>query len=215
MPCRVPLICPYLIGVNPGDLASGPLGQYQATLFDKEDTWRLLRDLNARLSPPHHEALLSSSFQANWPDLHAKLSEMQARLGLDAAARRDELDLPSATKTVITDDADAICLLTSWLGGRTQADNHKAIAFDDVDRELNLTPGTAARLLERAAQKYDYLVDQKGPRLSYLQSSTRAIRPLPSRIPVGQIRATLTDATRVRTVRPSTDAGSTAARTLV
>lgn len=32
-------VCTYLIGVGPAQLASGPLGQFQATLADKADTW--------------------------------------------------------------------------------------------------------------------------------------------------------------------------------
>src|ERR1700742_3369985 len=31
------LICPYLVGVQPGELSGGPLGQYQCTVSTKED----------------------------------------------------------------------------------------------------------------------------------------------------------------------------------
>jgi hypothetical protein len=260
------LICPYLIGVKPGDLSGAPLGQYQATVFDKDDTWRLLRGLNARLPSPHHEGLLASNFKTSWPKLQAKLSDLATNAPTKPPAKPEEPDLsaearhilieasrdkngkilmtktnhgfsvqangkqlcdshdaraeaayreavndlvsrqlledrgrngqafaltgrgwtladelrkeePSAPRTVITDDADALCLLKGWFGSRTEDANHKAIAFEDVDRELNLTPGTATRLLETAAQKYSYVVDQKGPKFIVFKkvySSTQA-----------------------------------------
>ena len=33
------LICPFLVGVSPNLLADGPLGKWQCTLADKEDSW--------------------------------------------------------------------------------------------------------------------------------------------------------------------------------
>ena len=49
---RGALICPYLIGVKPSELSGTPLGQYQITVFDKDDTWRLIRDINTRRASP-------------------------------------------------------------------------------------------------------------------------------------------------------------------
>ena len=40
------LICPFLVGVSPNLLADGPLGKWQCTVADKEDSWGLIRSLN-------------------------------------------------------------------------------------------------------------------------------------------------------------------------
>jgi hypothetical protein len=72
------LICPYLIGVKPGELSGTPLGQYQVTVFDKDDTWLLIRVLNARLPSPHHEDVLRGNFDARWPSLEGRLAEVAA-----------------------------------------------------------------------------------------------------------------------------------------
>ncbi len=250
-------ICPYLIGVGKSDLAGTPLGQYQMTVFDKDDTWRLVRDLNGRLDAPHDAGLLRRAFGTSWPGLERKLGRVlsqvvpsappadpdesdlsdeakhllvevskddrgvlamgKSSLGFDLTAHGVQLvdgtdprveaayreavnDLvsrrlfeprgtkgesfaltnrgwkladelaggrrgePARSAAPVTDDADALCLLQSWWGGRTEEQNLKAVAFEDVDRELNLAPGVAARLLEGAAQKHHYVLENKGPK---------------------------------------------------
>lgn len=42
-------VCSYLIGVDGAQLTSGPLGQFQWTVADKADTWKLVRDINKHL----------------------------------------------------------------------------------------------------------------------------------------------------------------------
>jgi hypothetical protein len=42
-------------------------------------------------------------------------------------------------------------------------DHTPPIIFSEVDRELNLPPGSAAKLLERAAAKVSWMPDTKGP----------------------------------------------------
>src|SRR5204862_3350934 len=51
------LICTYLIGVGHDAIGCTPFGQYQSTLFEKDDTWQLIRDINNALSNPHSEDL--------------------------------------------------------------------------------------------------------------------------------------------------------------
>lgn len=59
-------------------------------------------------------------------------------------------------------DADALNLIESWMGSRPSGVNRKAIRYSDVDSQLNLTHGTAKRLIEAAAQRYGYVTRRKG-----------------------------------------------------
>jgi len=61
-------VCSYLIGLGPNQLSNGPLGQFQATIADKADTWNLVRDINKHLqSGAHNEMLLQNNFEQKWP----------------------------------------------------------------------------------------------------------------------------------------------------
>jgi hypothetical protein len=70
------LICPFLLGVKPSELSGTPLGQYHITTFDKEDTWRLIRALNAKLAVPHDEKILQSAFDSLWPEFQEALAQV-------------------------------------------------------------------------------------------------------------------------------------------
>ncbi len=72
------LICPYLVDVKAGELSGTPLGQYQVTVFDKGDTWLLVRALNDRLAAPHHADVLRGNFDTKWPLLQCKLAQVAA-----------------------------------------------------------------------------------------------------------------------------------------
>jgi hypothetical protein len=75
----------YLLGVTAGDLLPTPLGQYQATLFQKEDTRKLIYDLNSSLETSIHETVLSSAFDGVWPKLQRRLSKITASISLSAS----------------------------------------------------------------------------------------------------------------------------------
>jgi len=64
----------------------------------------------------------------------------------------------------ITDEADILVHLQGWMH-KNHSDGKLTppIVFADVDRELNLLPGSAVRLLERAAMKLNWAPDSKGP----------------------------------------------------
>lgn len=61
-----------------------------------------------------------------------------------------------------SDPNDCISLIESWMGSRPTSDNRRAIRYDDVDRALNLAPGSSRAYLERAAMKWGYIVSRKG-----------------------------------------------------
>ena len=68
------LICPYLVGVSPNMLTDGPLGQWQCTVAERDDTWELVKSLNANaLALSHDLDLLRKNFDERWPDFEAQL----------------------------------------------------------------------------------------------------------------------------------------------
>jgi TIR domain len=69
-------ICPFLIGVDPKEISATPLGQYQCTCATKEDTWRLIRDLNQCLETPHDEGVLRGAFDSRWTGLRRRLEKL-------------------------------------------------------------------------------------------------------------------------------------------
>jgi hypothetical protein len=60
------------------------------------------------------------------------------------------------------DENDIISIIESWLGARPARLNTQVIRYTDVDRELQLAPGTAEKYLPRAAERWGYLVSRKG-----------------------------------------------------
>lgn len=72
-------VCAYLIGLTPAQLSSGPLAQFQATMADKADTWKLVRDLNRHLQSGAHDVmLLEKNYDAKWPQLKQTLDAVLA-----------------------------------------------------------------------------------------------------------------------------------------
>jgi hypothetical protein len=69
-------VCTYLLGgLRPQDVTP-PLGEFQATKAEKEDTRRLMQTLNKGLGSPVADAHLNASFDALWPKLKEVLDSM-------------------------------------------------------------------------------------------------------------------------------------------
>jgi hypothetical protein len=81
------LVCPILIGLENSDI-SGPLTQFQTTLFKKSDFRRLVSDLNkANTSNVLEESVLNKVFENFWPELESKVEGIiKATGGGDSAA---------------------------------------------------------------------------------------------------------------------------------
>ncbi len=69
-------VCPYLINLSPSDVGSSPLAQLQMCKFEKDETWKLIRDLNTRLESPHEPSLLKAKFDSRWPSLNKKIEKL-------------------------------------------------------------------------------------------------------------------------------------------
>lgn len=66
-------VCPMLFGVEPSDLA-GPLVQFQATVFSKEEVLKFIKTVNQQLDGNSLEAkVIDSVFEKWWPDLEVRV----------------------------------------------------------------------------------------------------------------------------------------------
>lgn len=80
--------CPYLIGIDPSDLPSGPLTQFQAKRSNKNDTYDLVSCMNKCISDGRlSEELLKSIFEKWWPDLDEQLQQLPSTESLDTEER--------------------------------------------------------------------------------------------------------------------------------
>lgn len=69
-------VCPILFGLRPTDL-TGPLQQFQATVFSEEDMLKLMKAINARLGDQAlPEARLERQFLHWWPELDKQINSI-------------------------------------------------------------------------------------------------------------------------------------------
>ncbi len=69
-------VCPLLLGMSPSEL-SGPLTQFQATVFDKNDFFKLIKTLNSEIDDLKlEEKILKDAFENYWPELEDKIGEI-------------------------------------------------------------------------------------------------------------------------------------------
>src|SRR5262245_2824856 len=72
-------VSPFLFGVEPSKL-EGPLQQFQATIYEQEDVFNLLRSINARLDEDDQVSfeILRNEFDVWWPKLQKRLDDILA-----------------------------------------------------------------------------------------------------------------------------------------
>lgn len=80
------LVCPFLFDLKPSQV-KGPLEQFQATVFEKEDVRKLVIAIN-KASGEHalKEDLLGKTFDKWWPDLETKLQSLKSSQSSDIPA---------------------------------------------------------------------------------------------------------------------------------
>jgi len=146
-----PNLCAYLVNVEPNDISSTPLGQLQATKFEKYDTWRLIRDINQRMETPHDEQILMGNFESKWPSFKMKvdrLIEEHATPEEDQPADTEELS--AEAKEILLEAAqgnDGVVLSTLDSGGYSLQVNSKNLCATD-DPRLEATWRAAVEELE-------------------------------------------------------------------
>lgn len=70
-------VCTFLFDVTPANVKE-PLSLFQATLFTKDDVFKLLRTINSLLEKPLKESGLEGIFNTFWPQLEEKLKATPA-----------------------------------------------------------------------------------------------------------------------------------------
>ena len=80
-------VCPLLFGVDPAQLA-GPLLQFQATPYSKEEVFKFMKAVNADTSVPLDEVQLGRAFNRCWHELDEKI---QTILSAEVKDRRPQL----------------------------------------------------------------------------------------------------------------------------
>jgi hypothetical protein len=80
------LICPYLVEVQPAELSSGPLGQYQCTVATKADTLRLVQSLNSTFGDKsHHPDMVTGTFESRWSELEVALDIQSPNISISGS----------------------------------------------------------------------------------------------------------------------------------
>lgn len=81
-------VCPYLVGLEPSDIALGPLTQFQAKRANEKETWELVQTINRALKERAlPEERLKRTFERAWPDLKAVLENLQFTQEIESPPR--------------------------------------------------------------------------------------------------------------------------------
>ena len=69
-------VCPLLFGIEPTDI-QGPLEQFQCTIFDREDVYRVVNTVNSELGENALASdVLDNVFKMWWPQLESEVSQI-------------------------------------------------------------------------------------------------------------------------------------------
>lgn len=135
----------------------GRLGRERAFIIQPRDIkdFRIPTDLLG-LTPAHYKADREDG------SLVAALGpacEKIRRAALKAAAKAQSETPPDPAEF---DENDCISIIESWIGSRPRDTNSRVFVFSDVDNELRLPPGSAAKHLEEAAARWNLQPYRRG-----------------------------------------------------
>jgi hypothetical protein len=152
------LICPYLVGVEPSALSAGPLGQYQCTVATKDDTHRLVRDLNDALGEKrHHRELVDANFEVKWPELELALG-LKSRRGTTTSAVVISGDARKLLLEAVNDKHGRVARNRTMYGLTISTNGRDFVAGNDPKEEARWTHA----LSELAENKFLEPVTPKG-----------------------------------------------------
>jgi hypothetical protein len=130
-------VCPILLDLKPTDL-SGPLVQFQATQFAKDDMRKLIGVINDVLRENRiNEKTLDNIFEKWWPDLEKGLNTI---LNQDSSNRvlgevRSDRELLEEVLRLVRNNE-----YTSFDSGNKLFDklNHKAVNYDEITKTITV-----------------------------------------------------------------------------
>ncbi|HLG49984.1 MAG TPA: nucleotide-binding protein [Reyranella sp.] len=91
-----------------------------------------------------------------------RIRKALAELGAKVAQASPSPTAAESFSSVLSDPADCLAALESWMGSREYQKNQQLMRYDDVDREVGLVRGAARQFLEQAARRWNYVVARKG-----------------------------------------------------
>ncbi len=86
-------VCTYLFGFASLTDLGLPLSRFQGTLGNKDDTKKLLENINSKLDNPLTKDLLTETFEKWWPDFEAILDEVLKMPAAKPPAPRETVSL--------------------------------------------------------------------------------------------------------------------------
>jgi hypothetical protein len=134
-------VSPFLFNIEPTRL-TGPLSQFQSTINDREDIFRLLSSINERLPTAQRVSfeVLSREYELLWPDLKQKL---------DKAAETEELETHTGFPWLYNADdvahrqedtaTEAVWIITADAYRNVLNDGLKMALHHNIDRGLPYT----------------------------------------------------------------------------
>lgn len=146
-------VCPYLFDLEPA-MVGQPLGQFQATRADREDTAKLLRTLNRALGDQALDAeRLDKIFELWWPELEGRLREVPP-LPRDAVPQpnRSERDLLEEVLEYVRNQERRFQDLETFIATRVGAERARGTVVLSPAME-ELARGEAGRLRKAEWQR--------------------------------------------------------------
>lgn len=94
-------VCPLLFGIDSTQLA-GPLLQFQATTYSREEVYKFLKSINAETNNPLNDVQLERAFDRCWNELDNKIQEILASNAQDQApVPRSLQDMVKETLSIV------------------------------------------------------------------------------------------------------------------
>jgi hypothetical protein len=78
-------------------------------------------------------------------------------------------------ESLCSDENDCISLIQSWMGKRPSGENRGVMRYDDVDKILKMTPGSARKYIEVAAGHWGFVTIRKGEQTILFGDASRRI----------------------------------------
>lgn len=128
-------VCPILLDLKPTDL-SGPLAQFQSTIFGKDEIKKLLGSLNSALpEKPLPEKTLDNVFTKWWPDLDKKISACLIDDGSEKEELRSDRELIEEILRLARSSS-----YTSFDSGNYIHDklNYKPVSYNEISRAITI-----------------------------------------------------------------------------
>lgn len=101
-------VCTYLFDIPSETSLGQPLGQFQSTKAEKEDTWKLIENINQWCEEPLDAELLNKMFDSMWGDLEKVLATVPQVDMSDVPAPREQIEvleeIASGVKSLLAKD---------------------------------------------------------------------------------------------------------------